>query len=151
MGIAHNHQGFARILGYEAFILISFQERIVYYIEIGERLNFVQLTHKGAQFTINLATNSDVWTEYLPTLLALYIDVSEYKIGNSKAELGNLSKLVHSLSTQIKIPQVVLVFANNDLIQLTGDELKKVSPSDQVVDAYEASISELPRKSARNV
>ena len=113
-----------------------------------------------------MATNSDVWTKYLTTLLALYIDVSAYKIGNSKAELSNLSKLVHSLSTQIKIPQVVLVFANSDLIQLTGDELKKVSPSiliswctlegfdtavDQVVDAYEASISKLPRKSARNV
>ena len=112
-----------------------------------------------------MATNSDVRTKYLSTLLALYIDVTGYEIGNSKPELGNLSNFVHALSTQMKIPQVVLVFSESDL-QLTNAELKKVSPSipiscctlegfdtdfDKVVDAYEASICESPRKSARNL
>ena len=111
-----------------------------------------------------MAPNSDVWTKYLPTLLALYIDVTAYEIVNSKPELGNLSKLVRGLSAQMIIPQVVLVFAKSDL-KLTGAELKKVSPSvpiscctfkdfdtavDQVVDAHEASIC-APRKSARNL
>ena len=113
-----------------------------------------------------MATNSDVWTKFLPTLLALYIDVTEYEIGNSKSDqLGILSKLVHALSSQMKIPQVVLVCNKSDL-QLTDVELKKVSPSipiscctsedfdkavDQVVDAYEASICKSSRKSARNL